>query len=287
MLRDRVSWLFIATILAAAGLATATRSGVQLLYERNVADVFVAAQPSVTAVAREMSAPIDAPGSEDRVLGDFGDAAAAGIDAFAPLVRTSRLRGTFFEEADASAYQEATAVESELEVLAALTRDHAGLALVAYRARRVLERVPETGGLLAIDAADQAHTEDLWQRAYAKELRQMDADFQGTVNDADRWRTEELPAVGAAGRWQDARHRLDQFRSDVDRMTDRVRSLPVPPRSAAAGRAYLLALEHLDHGLAALDDYASKSGADPAPLQASADSLAAYRAEREQPLAAL
>lgn len=287
VLRDPITWLFVGAVLAAGLLSAAARYGIQLLYDQSVTDVFIAAQPSVTAVAKGMAVPIDAPGADVDVVRGFGDAAASGIEAFAPIVRTSRLRGTFLEDADAATVQEATAVEGELESLAAVSREHAGLALVAYRAARVLDRLSETRGRLTLDPVDQAHAGDLWTSAYARELRQMDADFQPTVDDIDRWRRDEVPTASATGQWDDERRRVEQFRGDVERMTDRVRSLPAPPGSVESGRSYQAALRHVDRALAGLDDYASKGSADPAPLLDVAAQLAAYRGERQQPLAAL
>jgi hypothetical protein len=284
VLRDPVGPLFVGAVLVAAAVTLSVRHGIEVLYDQSVADVFDAAQPSLSAVAAAVD-PAPATTSDLRLR--LGDAAHDGAEALAPIVRTSRLRGTFLEDADATAYQQAQAVAGELAELDGALHEPASLTQIAYRTERVFARVPEAGGRLQIGSDVRAHADELWARAYARDLRAIDADFGGTLAELEGWRQGELPALAAANRWGDAQRRVGEFRAEVERMADRVRSLPTPPAALEPARDYLATLRRVDRALAALDDYAAKAGAAPTALQDSADQVAAFRAERRAPLAAI
>jgi hypothetical protein len=283
VLRDPLGLLFVGVLLVAAGLTAAARHGIQVLYDQGVAASFAAAQPSLAAVAgTEVPA-----GPSASVPGSLEEAAQAGIDALSPIVDTVRLRGTFLEDADAQAFQQASAIQVELEELDGGLRDQVSATQVAYRIQRLVRRVPEAGGRLVVAGDAPGRADALWTRAYAYDLQQTDASFSSTLDELAAWRQAELPALVAAGRAAAAQERVEQYRAEVERMVDRVRSLPTPPAAIPSARTYLEALKHVDRALAALDDYSSNPSAGASVLQDSADQIAAFRAERQAPLAAV
>ncbi|MBV9357026.1 MAG: hypothetical protein JO023_16055 [Chloroflexi bacterium] len=267
----------------AALLTLATRDGLQHLYEQSVTSVFSQAEAPVAQVA---AAPAQSAGAPVLPAG-LDDTARAGVDALSPIVDTTRLRGTFLEEADTVAFHEAIVVEAELEELQGALEEQGSLTQVAYRTERVIVRVPEAGGRLFVGAGDRAQADGLWTRAYARDFRQLDTAFGSTLDELDAWRQSDLPGLVLAGRVSEAQQRIERFRAERERMTDRVRALPTPPAASDAARAYVEALRHVDRALALLDDYAAHPAANPSELQDSGDQVAAFRGERQAPLAAV
>jgi hypothetical protein len=267
----------------AALLTLATRDGLQRLYEQSVSSVFNQAETPVAELAAAPAQSATAPEWPARL----DDTTRDGIDALSPIVDTTRLRGTFLEDADAAAFHEAIVVEAELEELQGALEEQGTLTQVAYRTERVIVRVPEAGGRLFVDAGDRSQADALWTRAYGRDFKQLDTAFAATLDELDAWRQSELPTLIVAGRVSEAQQRIERFRSERERMTDRVRALPTPPAAADPARAYVEALRHVDRALAMLDDYSAHPAANPGELQDSADQLAAFRGERQAPLAAV
>jgi hypothetical protein len=267
----------------AALLTLATRDGLQRLYEQSVSAVFNQAELPVAQVAAAPGQSSGAPA----LPASLDDTTRDGIDALSPIVDTTRLRGTFLEDADAAAFHEAIVVEAELEELQGALEEQGSLTQVAYRTERVIVRVPEARGRLVVGVDDRVQADALWTRAYARDFKQLDTTFGATLDELDSWRQNDLPGLIATGRVSEAQQRIERFRSERERMTDRVRALPTPPSAADPARAYVEALRHVDRALAMLDDYAAHPAANPGELQDSADQVAAFRGERQAPLAAV
>jgi hypothetical protein len=213
-------------------------------------------------------------------------ATADGQAAVAPLTASARLHGTFLEPQDTAAQQVARQIEADLQQIPALLDyDGPGSTMVAARIDHVLASAAASSVPLGLPADAASHAHAYWLRAYVRDVKDLDRDFQENVDDFQEWRTSRLAPWIENDRWDDMQFRTDRLLGELRKSSAKFAALPVPVEMQAAAQRFDLAQPILERALASFSDYVKGRAGVPRLLVQTDQDLAGYKVERAAALA--
>ena len=282
-----VTLAFALAAAVAVAVVVATRQAFELSYYRPQTGTSLARVEASLRTIGEVQVRVDGGGVADAVAQAQLSAAAADAQAaVAPLTASARLHGTFLEAQDVAAQQVARLIEADLQQLStAVYSTGPASTNVAARIDHMFASAASPGSVVAVPAGSTQRVRALWLKAYAREMHELDADFQEHVEDFREWRTSRLRRWIEDDRWDDMQFRSDRLLGELRNSSAKVAVLSVPPEMQAAAVRDEQAQPLVERALAAFTDYVKGRAGVERPLVVSDADFLTYKLERATSLA--